>query len=333
MVTNQTSNEEEEEEELKWIPVWVIDCEEKSMISKLFEFIKSLNFNRIDSINHLKSIKPFPKESERKGSTIFICPTALITYQELTAHLQAQSTLGPLISRSTPYRIKVPYQLSKDPTKSLEWSRIWPLELSRPKPKSSNELNEPMFNKLWSPTEIQHILDRFLSVLNSAYESFKEQEEIGVAVSVTNQPLESIHSLNDIEPMLSNATDQRNSTSNPLSHSFLNLITNVSILDQTDSRRPIKKNPSTNPNLNEEEEERPYLLTNLVVISTHEPCLCCSMALLHSRIHHLFYLLPVKGAGGCGSLWNLNNLNGLNHKFFVWKLKLDFKLPLIEFDP
>ncbi|EGG00155.1 uncharacterized protein MELLADRAFT_112106 [Melampsora larici-populina 98AG31] len=304
------------------------------MISKLFEFIKSLNFNKIESINHLKSIKPFPKECNRKGSTILICPTSLISYQELTSKLQTQITLIPLISSSTPYRIKVPYQLSKDMTKSIEWStNIWPLELNKPKPKTAEEINEPMFNKLWSPFEIQWILTQFLSVLNSAYESFKNDQELGVGVLVTNQSLESIQKEGDIEPNLSNAIDKRNSSCNPLSHSFLNLITNVSIQDQTNSRPFIKKETQRVRIEEEVEEERPYLLTNLVVFGTHEPCLCCSMALLHSRIHHLFYLLPVHGSGGCGSLWNFNNLNGLNHKFFVWKLKLNFNIPLIEFDP
>nr|KAH9822322.1 hypothetical protein DFH28DRAFT_1092350 [Melampsora americana] len=296
------------------------------MISSLFDWIKSSNFHQIKSIHHLKSIKPFSNQRHPQGSTILICPTSFISYQDLTHQLQAQSSLHSLLSTSTPYRINVPSELSKDPIRSLQWSnQIWPLELNRPKPKTLEEMNEPMLKKVWSSKEIQWILHQFTSVLNSAYESYHHHQELGVAVSVTHRCFESIQTQPDLEAPLSQAIDQRISTGNPLSHSFLNLISKVSILDQTDSR-PIH---SQDPN-----SERPYLFTKLIVFSTHEPCLSCSMALLHSRIAHLFYLCSVAGSGGCGSLYNLNQFKNLNHRFFVWKLKMNWDLmPLFEFDP
>lgn len=51
----------------------------------------------------------------------------------------------------------------------------------------------------------------------------------------------------------------------------------------------------------------------------------CSMALLHSRVKEVFYLIPMKKTGGCGGLTCLPKLGGVNHRFRIsqWKHKGD----------
>lgn len=48
----------------------------------------------------------------------------------------------------------------------------------------------------------------------------------------------------------------------------------------------------------------------------------CSMALLHSRVKEVFYLMPMNKTGGCGGLACLPMLQGVNHRFeiCVWKV-------------
>lgn len=48
----------------------------------------------------------------------------------------------------------------------------------------------------------------------------------------------------------------------------------------------------------------------------------CSMALLHSRVKEVFYLVPMEKTGGCGSVACLPRLDGVNHRFTIarWKL-------------
>jgi tRNA-specific adenosine deaminase 3 len=41
------------------------------------------------------------------------------------------------------------------------------------------------------------------------------------------------------------------------------------------------------------------------------------MALIHSRVKELFFLIPMEKTGGCGSLTCLPKLEGLNHKFTI----------------
>lgn len=78
----------------------------------------------------------------------------------------------------------------------------------------------------------------------------------------------------------------------------------------------------------------PYLLTRMTLFTTHEPCLLCSMALLHSRVQYIIYAVESAGAGGCGSIYDVHEDEGLNHKFEVWHWKEAVAgLEAVECDP
>ncbi|KAI1794837.1 hypothetical protein LXA43DRAFT_970941 [Ganoderma leucocontextum] len=64
-----------------------------------------------------------------------------------------------------------------------------------------------------------------------------------------------------------------------------------------------------------------YLLTSLTLFTTHEPCVMCGMALLHSRVKEVLYLIPMEKTGGCGSLTCVPRLEAVNHRYAVnvWK--------------
>lgn len=83
-----------------------------------------------------------------------------------------------------------------------------------------------------------------------------------------------------------------------------------------------------------------YLLTNLTLFTTHEPCILCSMALVHSRVRAVYFVYPSPGSGGwCGDVgggaggkrgsgvpgqeqggpYAIHEQPGLNHRFDVWR--------------
>lgn len=45
----------------------------------------------------------------------------------------------------------------------------------------------------------------------------------------------------------------------------------------------------------------------------------CSMALLHSRVREVFYIIPRKRGGGFESKMGVHGRKDLNHRFEAWK--------------
>lgn len=66
------------------------------------------------------------------------------------------------------------------------------------------------------------------------------------------------------------------------------------------------------------DETSGYLLNGLTVYTTHEPCVMCSMGLVHSRIQRLIFLQPTKN-GALETNYQLGDRDDLNWRFETWR--------------
>ena len=107
--------------------------------------------------------------------------------------------------------------------------------------------------------------------------------------------------------------DTRTSKRHPLRHSILNLTREVGEASFNQLEDPVSEGLRQNGSN--------YLLTSRILFTTHEPCIMCSMALLHSRVAKVIYLIPTGKTGGCGGSACLPKLEGVNHKFGILKWK------------
>lgn len=123
------------------------------------------------------------------------------------------------------------------------------------------------------------------------------------------------------------ALDQRIHRRNPLKHAAIEAVSRVSVLRALDRTNPP---PTATANGSD------YLLTSLSLFTLYEPCVYCTMALVHSRVAEIYFLLPSPGRGACcgaqlppglncnqagqdGGIYALQEQKGLNHSFTVWR--------------
>lgn len=123
------------------------------------------------------------------------------------------------------------------------------------------------------------------------------------------------------------AYDTRRSTKHPLRHAITNVIKKVANHASSEASPSTSSTGRENAVFNSNNvpgatsNAGHYLLTGLTLFITHEPCIMCSMALLHSRVKEVIYLYSMQSTGGCGSVVCLPTLPGVNHRFGISKWK------------
>jgi len=66
--------------------------------------------------------------------------------------------------------------------------------------------------------------------------------------------------------------------------------------------------------------EKQYLCTGFDCVLAREPCVMCSMALLHSRFRRVCFAMPDPAGGALMSKHRLQQCRNINHRYGVFSL-------------
>ncbi|KAG2155865.1 uncharacterized protein EDB93DRAFT_1079925 [Suillus bovinus] len=287
----QIDEEEESIEEVRTMQAWAVDIPDSKHIATMLKWLKQSGLES-DALSHLKRI--------RKRDSI---STLLLSVSSSVPLLPTNVDIGD------PYQISVPCNPALTQTSLILKNTLWPTVYA-PRRKWEPEK--------WSTAKVQWARDAISHVLRN---SAQITDELPV-VAYVPKPFED-------KALLSRsftANDTRISTGHPLRHAAMNIIRNIADWRAKTTPAdlladPVK--PATSPsNTSLENSDTScnganYLLTGLTLFITHEPCIMCSMALLHSRVKEVFYIVPMPRTGGCGGSACLPALKGVNHRYSI----------------
>ena len=333
---------------------WAVDVPPKAcstIVKSLQSLVKDGTLRAGDahprySIRHLRSFRKTKEVKKYTKDAIELCTTESEDLSMLVA-LESAHERDELVSLLKEtfahmdvdwnlYLVDVPTGPAPVRERLSEWCAVWPCMFLPPGAGFSSKSSIPGSDaaraivpvdrsadeKLWEDKEmIRFIRLAFEKCLSTASKA-QEQGELGVGVFVTTLPSDADDASLEVEVT---AHDTRTSTNHPLRHAIPNAVRLVADL------RAQKHNDSPINTTNGKD----YLLTGMSLFITHEPCVYCAMALVHSRVKRVFFLYPSPGTGGFCGVCNdgqpichgmqdggpfaIHEQSGLNHKYEVWR--------------
>lgn len=239
---------------------------------------------------------------------------------------------------SKPYKTSVPSYPSRTPEQIRAKNLIWPC-LYQPRRPSDTESYD------WTEIEINWNAKCIERVLNDARKA-QDTGDVWLPLFWTMLTIHSdifdVHVLQlGISSLVCSFThldvefaahDTRKSAHHPLRHSVMNVIRQVADFqaEQNNTAVPFTAEGSSSspavPETTPASESQfslpasiPYLLTNMTLFTTHEPCIMCSMALVHSRVARVFFVRDMPLTGGCGGVVGVTGGTGVNHRYDVYQ--------------
>ncbi|KAK9240674.1 cytidine deaminase-like protein [Lipomyces kononenkoae] len=302
-----------EREELELVDVWATLIPARiasSVISHLRQELPNdphslLHLRRLVKETEINLQDSAHKASEQVFLHMLICSIdAVPSEDEIRRTLQPMTEL--LAAKISDDRLFVPVirKAPKYPAltkqQSKEWSNgTWPI-MWRGNPHA-------IISELPSEDELlyKNHIERLLQLTEKAC----NEGEIPIATLIVDPVTSEI---------VASAVDTRNSSNNPLAHSTMTCIAKVAENERRRRECEVATREGTTEQL-----PQAYLCHNLQLITTHEPCAMCSMAMVHSRISRLVYIKNMPQSGGIdrssGAGYGIHWNKQLNWRFEAWK--------------
>ncbi|RUS17761.1 cytidine deaminase-like protein [Endogone sp. FLAS-F59071] len=333
---------DEETRGLETIDVYVSDLDPKET-GRVLKFIQK-NCPQLENCEHLKRIKKTfhddqsaylvnisPHNSKNAFTlTLLICSATAISRAALLALIDEHQLNDVIEPRINP----VPRYAPCTRAQFEQWKMVWPLSFRE----------DPRREIKFIEKEIAVIKSHIHTVFQLS-ETAKSNGEYSIAALIVDPATSTV---------LATSTDTRRSTCHPLRHAVMNCIDRVAVrekatktlvasippepVDPADTRTvPQKrkvgeidadimavdgdrsKRDSATILVPDATGKAAYLCTGYDLYVSHEPCVMCSMALVHSRIARVFYARPSPSSGGLGSVYKIHSYPSLNHHYKVFR--------------
>ncbi|KAH9969902.1 cytidine deaminase-like protein [Russula dissimulans] len=281
-----TSDEDDEEtlEAVRTVQAWAVDIPDPRHTTTALKWLKSSGLDT-PTLSHLKRVRKSPTGTH---STLLLTSTSPTVPE-----------LPPDLDLAAPYQLAVPRSAAITPISLALKNALWPTVFA---PRRKGEPED------WSRRRARWACAAMACVVEEA-RAARSAGELPIA-SYVPAPLE--------EPAWPSylARDTRVSSAHPLRHAALNVVR--ALADSTTTATATAATSTPSPSTKGGQH---YLLTSRSLFTTHEPCVMCSMALLHSRVKEVFFLVPMERTGGCGGAACVPKLDGVNHRFAIgwWK--------------
>lgn len=282
------------------VSVWAVEVHEPKLTRYILDFSKQIVEPRM---RHLKRVR---KRVDEAGEHNYIALAMVDTMSGDELH-KALADFNPVLANLVPIAFEVPRSAARTQEQLRERNLTWPVLFSPAAPRPSDARGMP-------PAKLEWVRAGINRILRDARKA-QAAGDLPVAVFCTSPP-ESIWPNIDITGFIpptpglrAAAHDTRVSENHPLRHAVLNCIAEIARL------RTVPPFSELVPLRNGAD----YLLTSLSLFVTHEPCVMCTMALLHSRVREVFFVYPRKRAGGFESSYGVHSRRDLNHRFDAWR--------------
>lgn len=267
------------------VSVWCCEIE-PSQTKKLVSIIREkVSPHDVDNLVHIKRIHKGPSNSDPMKSVLKVI---LSTTQFISTKAGVENFLN-LILVIDIYRIDIPQTAPETKEVSIRWSlKYWPMSWKgNPNHQFLNSVKFDMPNE-------KNLIDKLVSQARAS-----GSDEALIAYIVSQE--------RDLGSKIV-AVGSNMGSKNPYNHSVMKAI---EIISKEEKERRSRFSLTNEPSH--------YLCHNLVVYTSHEPCVMCCMALVHSRIGRVIYLRESPSSGGLESNYQLGDRDGLNWKFEIWK--------------
>ncbi|KAJ9101830.1 hypothetical protein QFC21_003170 [Naganishia friedmannii] len=289
--------EAQEGDEDRTMDIWALAISDKKLMPVVLKYLK-LNEKRFGALDHVKRVN---HQKDQGTTLVAIAPADLIprtTLQSELAEFSASLAAAEIIPTV------VPATFARTLDDVAEKAEIWPVLLNAV-PKHPADTPWTVRRRAWVRKGIQRLIELACNAEEAA-------GELPIAALAYSAPPDAQPSDPDLIPptphMRASGVDRRAGMHHPLKHAAMGCVAEVARL-RTCS--PFTETTSSTRN------GADYLLTSMSLFITHEPCVMCTMALVHSRVKEVFFLVR-NAEGGFGGAFDIHGHPGLNHKIDVF---------------